>query len=260
MLTTIPQYRSLNASSASSSFNTKTTDPYTTAFSSKSPTTDSNGEINSNYLIIGVGALLAVLLLVIIIQKCLKTNSTRGNVSSRKSNESNMPPDSSDADKKKYGKLYQSGNKDHLYRRMESDYQEIDECLEMVNMIDKQVKSQDSSLHPETNDSYLSPVAGSDDFVEPETQQGYIEPQNLLPRLHSPRIPVGRKHSTDKGPHSYIKVIEVDDVSSHVNRKLENPDGIHRPSSSYDDVMWESPTASGKMDEEKDNYIDAVFQ
>jgi hypothetical protein len=149
---------------------------------------------------------------------------------------------------------------------MESDYQEIDECLEMVNMIDKQLKSQDSSLHPETNDSYLSPVAESDDYIEPVTQEGYIEPQNLQPRLHSPRIPVGRKHSRDKGPHSYIEVIEVGDVSPHENRKLENkklenPDGVHRRSSSYDDVIWESSTVSGEINEEKDNsYLDAVFQ
>ncbi|XP_056015038.1 uncharacterized protein LOC125676219 isoform X1 [Ostrea edulis] len=275
VFTTVPQHQILNISTSPPylthiSSTTNITNHYTVLPSTKPPIAVSNpenGQFNSNYLIVGVGGFISVLLLVMIIQKCLKSKSAQRNISKRKVEDYNAPVDSivksRDTDKKKYGGLYHYGNKDHFYQQMESDYQEIDQCLEMANMTPggrKPPGTEESSSSSEPNDSYLSPIAGSDTYVEPVTQEAYIEPQNLQPYLDSHKIPKGRENSSNERFHSYIEVVELGEMNPTETISHTNPDNVPRLSSSYDDVMWECPAVCHEMDDEKDNsYLDAVF-
>ncbi|XP_056015029.1 uncharacterized protein LOC125677513 isoform X2 [Ostrea edulis] len=276
VFTTVPRHQILNISATSPqsltpiSSTTNITNRYTVSSSSKAPIPDSNPgtvQFNFNYLTVGVGVFIAVLLLVIIIQKCLKSKSTQRNISKRKAEDHNAPVDttvtSSDTDTKKYGGLYHYGNKDHFYQQMESDYQEIDQCLEMANMTPggrKPPGTEESSLSSEPNDSYLSPIAGSDTYVEPVIQEAYIETQNLQPYLDSHKIPKGRENSSNERFHSYIEVVELGEMNPTETISHTNPDNARRLSSSYDDVVWECPAVCHEIDDEKDNsYLDAVF-
>ncbi|XP_056015059.1 uncharacterized protein LOC130046597 [Ostrea edulis] len=271
VFTTVPQHQILNISTSpiyltSISSTTNLTNHYTVLPSTKpsiAVSNPENGQFNSNYLIVGVGAFISVLLLVMIIQKCLKSKSAQRNISKRKVDYNAPVVKSRDTDKKKYGGLYHYGNKDHFYQQMESDYQEIDQCLEMANMTPggrKPPGTEESSLSSEPNDSYLSPIAGSDTYVEPVTQEAYIEPQNLQPYLDSHKIPMGRANSGNERFHSYIEVVELGEMNPTETISHTNPDNAPRLSSSYDDVMWECPAVCHEMDDGKDNcYLDAVF-
>lgn len=224
----------------------------------------------TNYLIVGVGAFIGVPLIVLVIQKCLKSKSAKRNVSKINTDDQDEAVDSTvkshDADTKKYGGLYHYGNREHFYQQIDSDYQEIDHCVEKVNT-SKGAKIldefNDSTNSPPPNDSYLFPITGTqldeaatcDAYVEPVRQDSYIKPENLEPYLDPIKIQTARKQSRKDHRHSYIEVVELGATKS-----TENHDNIHQSSSSYDDVMWERPTVSHESHEEQHNtYLDAVF-
>lgn len=237
------------------------------------PTTKSNLRkelFMTNYLIVGVGAFIGIPMIVLIIQKCLKSKSTIQTVSKIKSDDVNEAVDSTveshEADIRKYRGLYHYRHPENFNQQVESDYQEIDECVENINAFkgEKLLYDPEDSMFPlEPNDSYLFPITGTelDDtatcetYVEPVKQESYIKSQNLEPYLDPIQIQTRRKQSRKDHRHSYIEVVELGATKSNENHK-----NIHQSSSSYDDAMYECPTVSHGVNEGiNSTYLDAVF-
>jgi hypothetical protein len=201
----------------------------------------------TDYIIVSVGAFIGIPLIVLIIQKCSKQKSTTQNTMNLKPNDDNealnVTGESHDETDKKYRALYQCENQEHLYEQVESDYQDIDQCVEQPNT------------------PYLIPITGehldgeekNDTYIKPEA---YIEPQNLEYYLDPIEIHVGqgRENGSKDNRHSYIEVIELDEINSDYNHE-----NIQRSSSSYDDVTWECSSASHEVETGNNNtYLDAV--
>jgi hypothetical protein len=234
--------------------------------STKTPT---NELLTTNYLIVGVGAFIGIPLIVLIIQKCLKQKSTIQNTMNLKPNDDNeavnVTGESHDETDKKYRALYQYGNRDNFYEQVESDYQDIDQCVENITTFNgekQEQHSEDFIFSHEPSTPYLIPITGehldgaekNDMYIEPEA---YIEPQNLQCYLDPIEIHVGqgRENGSKDNRHSYIEVIELGEINSDYNH-----DNIQRSSSSYDDVTWECSSASHEVETGNDNtYLDAVF-
>ncbi|XP_062610255.1 uncharacterized protein LOC134272036 [Saccostrea cucullata] len=205
------------------------------------------GQFNSNYLIFGVGLLLAILLIVIIAQLRLRSKSAHKRIS-RKNLEENNELDvfndsaikSRDNDKKQYSKLDTDKDKcqkGHVYQHVESEYQEIDVCLEMVDV---------PSSH--TTDSHsIQEEPGKANHLE-----DYIDP--LISTLN-------RKDTIGRQRHSYIEILDSEEVLVDDDRNDECNENNSKSSSSYDDVIVECSTVAPEIVQGNDNtYLDVLFE
>ncbi|XP_062584998.1 uncharacterized protein LOC134246641, partial [Saccostrea cucullata] len=198
------------------------------------------GQFNSNYTILGVGLILAILLIVIIVQLRLRSKSSHKTISKKErgeNNEINVLSDSSrkplDIDIKQYSRLKEEKVKGHVYQRVESEYQEIDECLEMVD-----------------NPSVLKsgPRSKMDTTSESSCLENYIEPVISTETIRRQR-------------HSYIEILDTEVYTRDDNLIDRSNENSSKSSSSYDDVIIEGSTVSPEIAHRDDNtYLDVLFE
>ncbi|XP_062571364.1 uncharacterized protein LOC134233411 [Saccostrea cucullata] len=226
---------------------TSSTSDITNLYSSKIQTTSSTsditkaGEFNSNYLLSGVGLLLAILLIVIIFQLRLRSKSSQKKISRREKKsdtERNVSNDSEsmprESDKKQYSRLEQDKDSRHVYQKAESEYQEIDQCLEMLEVSSRpkegSLSKEESSGESSYLENYLEPVISKVDIV----------------------------NSNDRQRHSYIELLDSDKIivnENVIDGRIEN---TSNSSSSYDDVMTECSTVA-TANGNNDTYLDVQF-
>ncbi|XP_062598203.1 uncharacterized protein LOC134259617 [Saccostrea cucullata] len=221
----------------------------TNLYSSKIQTTSSSsdittaGEFNSNYLLSGVGLLLAILLIVIIFQLRFRSKSSQRKISRREKKndtERNVSNDSEsmprESDKKQYNRLEQDKDNRHVYHKAESEYQEIDKCLEMLEVSSRPKEGSISKEELSGESSYL------ENYLEPVISKDDIE------------------NSNERQRHSYIEILDSDKIRVDENLIDGRYEKISDSSSSYDDVMTEySIVAAEVANGNNDTYLDVQF-
>ncbi|XP_062600278.1 uncharacterized protein LOC134261907 [Saccostrea cucullata] len=198
------------------------------------------GQFNSNYTILGVGLILAVLLIVIIVQLRVRSKSSHKTISKEEmgdNNEINVLIDSSckplDVDKKQYSRLEENKDKGHVYQRVESEYQEIEECLELV----------DNPSVPRRGFQSNIMMSGENNFLET-----YIDPVISTENISRQR-------------HSYIEILDTEVYTADDNLNDECNENTSKSSSSYDDVIVECATDTPEIDQSNSNtYLDVLFE
>ncbi|XP_062568837.1 uncharacterized protein LOC134230985 [Saccostrea cucullata] len=223
---------------------------------------------NSNYLLFGVGIVLAILLIVIILQLRSKSKSAQRMISRGKNQEQiemNLPSDlalrPSANDKKQYSSLNQGKEKLHVYQQVESEYEDIDRCLEMIDVSPgedfqgpKSVLLNTLPLPLKTNkrdrhktEQYIEPMTNVESILET-----YLEPISSE---------TGRVSIKDPQRHSYIEILDSDEIILEERKDDRLNENTSKSSSSYDDVVVECITPS--LDRDKGNhatYLDVVFK
>ncbi|XP_062566253.1 uncharacterized protein LOC134228605, partial [Saccostrea cucullata] len=196
------------------------------------------GQFNSNYTILGVGLILAILLIVVIVQLRLRSKSSHKTISKEEggeNNEINALSDSSkmDIDIKQYSRLKEDKVKGHVYQRVQSEYQEIEECLEMVD-----------------NPAVLK--SGSQSKLEMAVESSCLE--NYID-------PVITTENISRQRHSYIEILDTDAYTGDENLNDECNEISSKSSSSYDDVIVECSTVTSDIVQRDDNtYLDVLFE
>ncbi|XP_062584041.1 uncharacterized protein LOC134245810, partial [Saccostrea cucullata] len=223
---------------------------------------------NSNYLLFGVGIVLAILLTVIILQLRSKSKSAQRMISRGKNQEQiemNLPSDlalrPSANDKKQYSSLNQGKEKLHVYQQVESEYQEIDPCLEMIDVSPEEDFQGPKSVLPNT-----LPLPMNTSKRDIQKTEEYIEPMtNVESTLETYLEPIssesGRMSIKDPQRHSYIEILDSDEIILEERKDDRQNKNTSKSSSSYDDVVVECITPSLDMDEGNHaTYLDVVFK
>lgn len=96
-----------------------------------------NSELNTNYLLVGVGIIISIILFIILIQLCKNSQSAnKKQLTQQERNDNEMVCKSSHRSHSGEGKDYKiissSRDSSHLYRHMDTVYHEIDECMELM--------------------------------------------------------------------------------------------------------------------------------
>lgn len=96
-----------------------------------------NSEFNTNYLLVGVGIIISIILFIILIQLCKNSKSAyKKQPTQQKRNDNEMVGESShrshSGEEKDYKTISSSRDSSHSYRQMDTVYHEIDECMELM--------------------------------------------------------------------------------------------------------------------------------
>ncbi|XP_062585528.1 uncharacterized protein LOC134247203 isoform X2 [Saccostrea cucullata] len=168
--------------------------------------------LNSNTILIGIGGLISLLLMVIILQRCLKSKSKKRKISRNSKRAERQSDTETYFNKSKISKLSstQSGRENYHELRgstnditneqLESHYQELDQCLDVISLsspimiLTDEASTRTPYIEPVQNNTYIAPVSPEKIDDELQTTESYIEPS--------------RKISTNEQPHTYIDIIE----------------------------------------------------
>lgn len=93
--------------------------------------------INENYLTVGVGTVISMLLVVILVKLSIKSRSgTRNTLNEQRRNVNKIRDESSiqhhHGEVEEYTKILSSQHLSHLYQPVDAVYHEIDECMELM--------------------------------------------------------------------------------------------------------------------------------